>query len=619
MGVKYLWDVLEPCKKRYPLDHLQNKRVCVDLSCWMVELHKVNQSYCATKEKVYLRGFFHRLRALIALNCSIILVSDGSIPGIKVPTYRRRLKARFEVADDGGVQPGKQTSLRRNMGSEFSCMIKEAKVIASTLGILCLDGVEEAEAQCALLNSENLCDACFSSDSDIFLFGAKTVYREICLGEGGYVVCYEMEDIQKKLGLGRNSLIALALLLGSDYSQGVRGIRQEKACGIVRSIGENVILEKVSSEGLSFVKNMRNSKKQARPKKGTLPLVSINGSNHDPEGVQQIKEVIDAFMNPKCHKADSNTVSRALAEFTFQRTKLQEICHQFFEWPSEKTDEYILPKIAERKLRRYAILQSRSTEVGVNRPLHKPQVPEKCPVSEIIKTRKVQGRECFEVSWNDLEGLEASIVPADLVERACPEKIIEFKEKMEAKKKKKKPKQKQSKSTERETSSPTKASSLIELSLQLQQIDLNSTSTLAISTMEEAEQEKEQQKSKKHNYLRLIDSPAKENSSTGWSTIRRFGVGPSSYSFYPETEVIDLISPCPEARSRNVSRRYQEQKSHEQKCLDHKLENVIELSDSETDDDGGDDDDDDDDDGEHCRKARELRMFLENIRKDVIL
>ena len=35
------------------------------------------------------------------------------------------------------------------------------------------------------------------------------------------------------------------------------------------------------------------------------------------------------------------------------------------------SDEYILPKIAERKLRRYAILQSRSTEVGVNRPLHK--------------------------------------------------------------------------------------------------------------------------------------------------------------------------------------------------------------------------------------------------------
>lgn len=27
------------------------------------------------------------------------------------------------------------------------------------------------------------------------------------LGDGGYVVCYEMEDIKKKLGLGRNSLV----------------------------------------------------------------------------------------------------------------------------------------------------------------------------------------------------------------------------------------------------------------------------------------------------------------------------------------------------------------------------------------------------------------------------
>ncbi|VVB05001.1 unnamed protein product [Arabis nemorensis] len=602
MGVKYLWDVLEPCKKTYPLDHLQNKRVCVDLSCWMVELHKVNKSYCATKEKVYLRSFFHRLRALIALNCSIILVSDGSIPGIKVPTYRRRLKSRFEVADDG-VEPGKETSLKRNMGSEFSCMIKEAKVIASTLGILCLDGVEEAEAQCALLNSNSLCDACFSSDSDIFLFGAKTVYREICLGDGGYVVCYEMEDIKKKLGLGRNSLIALALLLGSDYSQGVRGIRQEKACEIVRSVGENVILQKVSSEGLSFVKKPRNSKKQARPpvcsKKGTLPLVVINGSNRDPEGLEQVKEVIDAFMNPKCHPADSITVTRALAEFSFQRTKLQEICHQFFEWPPEKTDEYILPKIAERNLRKFAILQSRSTEVGVNLPLHK--MPEKCPVSEIIKTRKVQGRESFEVSWNDLEGLETSIVPADLVERACPEKIIEFKEKMEAKKKKPKPKQKQPKSKQKETSSPTKSSSLIELSLELQHLDLNSTSVVT-STVEEAEQEKEQEKSKKHDYLCLIDSPARENCNNDWSTMDRFSVGPSSCSLYPETEVIDLISPCPEARSRRVSKSYEEEKSH-----DHNLETVIELSDSETDDE------------EHSRKAREFRMFLENIKKDIIL
>ena len=45
------------------------------------------------------------------------------------------------------------------------------------------------------------------------------------------------------------------------------------------------------------------------------------------------------------------------------------------------------------------------------------QIPAKCAVSEIIKHRRVQGRECFEVRWEGLDGLETSIVPAELVER----------------------------------------------------------------------------------------------------------------------------------------------------------------------------------------------------------
>jgi flap endonuclease GEN len=65
--------------------------------------------------------------------------------------------------------------------------------------------VEEAEAQCALLNLASLCvstttvspsqpyecllcavyavqDGCFTSDSDSFLFGARTVYRDVFIG-----------------------------------------------------------------------------------------------------------------------------------------------------------------------------------------------------------------------------------------------------------------------------------------------------------------------------------------------------------------------------------------------------------------------------------------------------
>ncbi|MCH97176.1 flap endonuclease GEN-like 2-like, partial [Trifolium medium] len=75
---------------------------------------------------------------------------------------------------------------------------------------------------------------------------------------------------------------------------------------------------------------------------------------------------------------------------------------------------YILPGIAERDLRRFANLRLTSSELGLNLPLH--EIPVKCPVSEIIKSRRAQGRECYEVSWKDMDGLETSIVPADLIE-----------------------------------------------------------------------------------------------------------------------------------------------------------------------------------------------------------
>ncbi|PIA49513.1 hypothetical protein AQUCO_01300362v1 [Aquilegia coerulea] len=408
MGVKNLWDILESCKKTLPIHHIQNKRLCIDLSCWIVQLQNVCKTHACIKDKVYLRSLFHRLRALIALNCSLIFVTDGAIPAIKLSTYRRRLGSSSEdTRDETNLHKRSQP---RNMGSEFSCMIKEAKVLGMALGIPCLNGIEEGEAQCALLNSESLCDGCFTTDSDVFLFGAKTVYRDIDLGDGGHVVCYEMEDIERKLGFGRNSLITLALLLGSDYSRGVYGFGPETACQTVKSLGDHIVLQRVASEGLAFAKNTKGLKKLAEV--GSCGASEVNG--HNSQKVDQFQKVIDAYLQPKCHSPDSEAVHRVLAHYPFQRTELQQFCSQFFDWTSEKTDEYILPKIAERDLRRFSNLRSSSSEVGVQIPLH--EIPVTCPVSTIIKRRKVAGKECFEVAWREFDGLKSSVVPADLIE-----------------------------------------------------------------------------------------------------------------------------------------------------------------------------------------------------------
>ncbi|KAK4792569.1 hypothetical protein SAY86_023004 [Trapa natans] len=480
------------------------------------------------------------------------------------------------------------SSLRRNMGSEFSCMIKEAKLLGQALGIPSLNGIEEAEAQCALLNSEFLCDGCFTSDSDAFLFGARTVYRDICLGDGGYVVCYEMSDIERQLGLGRNSLIALAILLGSDYSHGVHGFGQESACHIVKSAGDESVLQMIVRGGLPYLKKSKGSKKQGK----TVDMALLD-KEHKSEG-NEFLLVINAYTKPKCHSADSDAVNRVLSQHPFDRAKLHQICSQLLDWPPETADDYILPKIAERDLRRFANLRLKSAAVGLELPIN--QIPVKCPVSGIVKHRKVQGRECFEVTWECLEGLKTSIVPADLLESACPERIREFEENIAQKKKPKNPKPRQ-----RKPRKNTQSVAEIDLKLQNLMLDINlgrntypnsSASPSMTTAVPEAKSSQIEISSPVCNPPPPLGEEFEDNRAVSVAAVSGSPVAARTSAI----EFIDLLSPSSDICTRPVSK-YTE--AHRQQI------DVIDLSESEN-----------DASPEHVRKARELRLFIAGIKND---
>ena len=48
---------------------------------------------------------------------------------------------------------------------------------------------------------------------NLALFSDLVRVVSVALGDGGHVSCYEMVDIESKLGLGRNSLVSLFILL----------------------------------------------------------------------------------------------------------------------------------------------------------------------------------------------------------------------------------------------------------------------------------------------------------------------------------------------------------------------------------------------------------------------
>ncbi|RMZ55315.1 hypothetical protein APUTEX25_003453 [Auxenochlorella protothecoides] len=113
-------------------------------------------------------------------------------------------------------------------------MYTEIQDMLQMFGVPYIVAPGEAEAQCAWLDAAGLVDGVITDDDDAFLFGAQTVYRHI-FSTKQTVEEYRTRDVESELGLSRPEFISLALLLGSDYTPGVRGIGIVNATEVVHA------------------------------------------------------------------------------------------------------------------------------------------------------------------------------------------------------------------------------------------------------------------------------------------------------------------------------------------------------------------------------------------------
>eukprot|EP00743_Colponemidia_sp_Colp-15_P008823 GILK01009630.1.p1 GENE.GILK01009630.1~~GILK01009630.1.p1 ORF type:complete len:654 (-),score=98.85 GILK01009630.1:305-2266(-) len=138
--------------------------------------------------------------------------------------------------DDEVFQPSQQQieeikKLARNAETLTADMVDDCIELLGLLGIPCLVSDGEAEATCAALNCEGYVDAVITDDADAFLFGAKVVYRTG--SKANVMQKYTMERIQQNLGLDREKLVLFAMLLGSDFTEGVGGVGMVRALEVI--------------------------------------------------------------------------------------------------------------------------------------------------------------------------------------------------------------------------------------------------------------------------------------------------------------------------------------------------------------------------------------------------
>ncbi|KZV55876.1 hypothetical protein F511_15726 [Dorcoceras hygrometricum] len=232
----------------------------------------------------------------------------------------------------------------------------------------------EAEAQCAYMDFLNLVDGVVTDDSDAFLFGARSVYKNI-FDDRKYVETYLLKDIENELGLNREKLINMALLLGSDYTEGVSGIGIVNAMEVVNAFPEKTGLhefrEWIESPDPTILRNFNGqegdkSKGKGSKHHGTQSCSSSNAEERScDKEVEVMKEIfMDKHRNvsknwhiPPSFPSDavisaytSPQVDKSSESFLWGKPDLfalRKLCWEKFGWGSSKADELLLPVLKE--------------------------------------------------------------------------------------------------------------------------------------------------------------------------------------------------------------------------------------------------------------------------------
>jgi len=131
------------------------------------------------------------------------------------------LQARLAAEQDTLVAERSKASRLSN--SITDSMYQECQELLQMFGLPWLVAPGEAEAQCALLDTAGLTDGTITDDSDIWLFGGTKVYKNF-FDQEKYVEFFSHTELVQHFGLTREKLVCVALLTGSDYTEGVETV-----------------------------------------------------------------------------------------------------------------------------------------------------------------------------------------------------------------------------------------------------------------------------------------------------------------------------------------------------------------------------------------------------------
>ena len=183
-----------------------------------------------------------------------VFVFDGKPPELKrrILEARRKYRERARRDWEEAVRRGDYASAWSKavtMNSLTQPMQDDAKKVLDLLGVPYVQAPQEGEAQAAHIAAKGEVWAANSRDYDSVLFGSPRLVRYVTISGQEFLPSkgisrplipelIELKQLLQSLGITHRQLIDLAILVGTDFNEGVKGIGPKTALKLIKAHGD---------------------------------------------------------------------------------------------------------------------------------------------------------------------------------------------------------------------------------------------------------------------------------------------------------------------------------------------------------------------------------------------
>jgi flap endonuclease-1 len=218
----------------------------------------------------HLSGLFYRTANMVEVKIRPVFAFDGKPHLLKEKTLQERKKRKKiaeieykQALEEGDLKKARSKAQQTSRLTED--MVEESKNLLSALGIPWVQAPGEGEAQASHMVKKGDAYAVGSQDYDCLLLGAPVLIRNLTAqgrrktpGKEKYVKVYpkqiRLKANLKSLGVKQKQLVDMAILIGTDFNEGIKGIGPKKSLDLIKKNGnvENTLATIGAEDALTF-------------------------------------------------------------------------------------------------------------------------------------------------------------------------------------------------------------------------------------------------------------------------------------------------------------------------------------------------------------------------------